>query len=105
MKNTETTIALSTVSQTYDTVQHIKLLSIKKIIIFFSQKLGNSGLVSMMCSNCGGTNSNKDANNLVLIQDVISIKSYLQKLRRILHDVSTIFFTKLPLDTLFESPL
>merc|ERR1712223_594214 len=49
-------------------------------------KLGNSGLVSMMCSNCGGTNSNKDANNLVLIQDVISIKSYLQKLRRILHD-------------------
>ena len=43
-----------------------------------------------MCSNCGN-NSNKEANNLVLIQDVISIKSYLQKLRRILHDVSIFF--------------
>jgi len=49
-------------------------------------KLGNSGIVSTMCSHCGGNNSNKDANNLLLIQDVISIKSYLQKLRRILHD-------------------
>jgi len=50
-------------------------------------KLNNGGLVSTMCSNCGGNNnSNKDANNLLLIHDVISIKSYLQKLRRILHD-------------------
>jgi len=50
-------------------------------------KLSNGGVVSMMCSHCGGgNNSNKDANNLILIQDVISIKSYLQKLRRILHD-------------------
>ena len=46
----------------------------------------------MMCSHCGvGNNSNKDANNLLLIQDVISIKSYLQKLRRILHDVSSFY--------------
>jgi len=52
-------------------------------------KLSNSGVASIMCSHCGGgggNNSNKDANNLILIQDVISIKSYLQKLRRILHD-------------------
>lgn len=48
-------------------------------------KLSNIGVGSTMCSNCGN-NSNKEANNLVLIQDVISIKSYLQKLRRILHD-------------------
>jgi len=41
-----------------------------------------------MCSQCGGNNiNNKEApNNVQLIQDVISIKSYLQKLRRILHD-------------------
>lgn len=41
-----------------------------------------------MCSQCGGNNiNNKEApNNIVTIQDVISIKSYLQKLRRILHD-------------------
>merc|ERR1711953_323552 len=43
---------------------------------------------SIMCSQCGGNNiNNKEApNNIVTIQDVISIKSYLQKLRRILHD-------------------
>jgi len=38
-----------------------------------------------MCSQCGG-NNNKDPVNLQLIQDVISIKSYVQKLRRILHE-------------------
>ena len=41
-----------------------------------------------MCSQCGG-NNNKDVANVQLIQDVISIKSYLQKLRRILHEVIT----------------
>ena len=44
-----------------------------------------------MCSQCGG-NNNKDVANVQLIQDVISIKSYLQKLRRILHEVITRIF-------------
>ena len=46
-----------------------------------------------MCSQCGG-NNNKDVANVQLIQDVISIKSYLQKLRRILHEVITRNFFK-----------
>ena len=50
-----------------------------------------------MCSQCGG-NNNKDVANVQLIQDVISIKSYLQKLRRILHEViARNFFEHLPL--------
>ena len=44
-----------------------------------------------MCSQCGG-NNNKDPVNLQLIQDVISIKSYVQKLRRILHEVCALNF-------------
>lgn len=46
----------------------------------------NSGVLSSMCSHCGGSSNKEAANNLILVQDVISIKSYLQKLRRILHD-------------------
>merc|ERR1711879_26743 len=40
---------------------------------------------TIMCSQCGGNNK-ESTPNVQLIQDVISIKSYLMKLRRILHD-------------------
>jgi hypothetical protein len=49
------------------------------------ENIENKSSSGTMCSQCGG-NNNKDAINLQMIQDVISIKSYLQKLRRILHE-------------------
>ena len=54
------------------------------VLIFFQKSV-------TMCSQCGG-NNNKDPVNLQLIQDVISIKSYVQKLRRILHEVCALNF-------------